>query len=110
MMGRSSLRNDCTAAIALASAMAFARHGTVLNGLFHVRAHYVSLKSRPPTRCVRFAHCAQTIRADQTTKRAARADFRLPALQAAPVLVDRLLARHKQPTGLFVSGLALVAP
>jgi hypothetical protein len=56
------------------------------------------------TRCTRFARYAQTVSASQFWKRVSTRAALAPALKAGPVA--RPLARHKQSTGLFVSGLA----
>ena len=59
------------------------------------------------TRCVRFALCARTAAARMMTKCAARTDPRAGlAGRAGPVAQP--LARHKQSTGLFVSGARLL--
>ena len=53
----------------------------------------LGLGSSRQTRCVRFAHCAQTVATSMLTKRAARADPR-PALLVAPEIAP---AAHRPP-------------
>ena len=65
------------------------------------------LRPRRGTRCVRCALCAETTATRQLTSRAAR-EAASPGLAGRAGPVAQPLARHKQSTGLFVSGARLL--
>ena len=75
-----------------------------------LRTSSPAMLGRVARRRTHFAHCVrsvQTAATSQMTKRAARAATR-PGLAGRPGPVALLLARHKQSTGLFVSGARLL--